>query len=219
MPKTSQIPIWKLPTLQKTYHWSIGQDSNKIVILIFNHFKVLLIYFFWPAGLDWLQTLKQFFISAISYTCSLSYFDGRAIRVRLATSIWYDLKQSHQSKTSILTRLATSIWYDTLMKFFLRTGASLQQVGQNCHWLLFVIRNITKFQAEIIVWLTVVHSAKTNAGTLTLVRYHIHCPSDRGRIPCVEVGFVRQVRLMGCCLPVPACLQWHHSQHQNWNQI
>ena len=57
---------------------------------------------------DWLQSLKQFFIN-VSYNIlvasltPMALFWNRAIRVRLATSIWYD----------------------TLMKKNLRTGASL----------------------------------------------------------------------------------------------
>ena len=42
-----------------------------------------------PEGLDWLQSLKQFFVN-VSYHILLASLNLMAIRVRLANSIWYD---------------------------------------------------------------------------------------------------------------------------------
>ena len=46
-------------------------------------------------GLDWLQSLKQFFINVsyhllVASLTLMALFQNRAIRVRLATNIWYD---------------------------------------------------------------------------------------------------------------------------------
>ena len=69
-------------------------------------------------ALDWLQTLKQFFIS-------MSYHI-------LVASLWWLCFKNR----AIRVTLATIIWYDTLMKIVLRTGASLgwPYIMENNHY-------------------------------------------------------------------------------------
>ena len=68
--------------------------------------------------LDWLQSLKQFFINVSHHilvaSLTLMTLFNRAIRVRLATSIWYDtlMKNCFKDWSQSNTHLVFSIFYD-----------------------------------------------------------------------------------------------------------